>query len=90
MGWLHAVISSELWILNALPRRYQYLCPNRIQNEIQGFAQTPPVGGGGVMPIEQRVLRKANDDVRHLCGGSRRSLQIELAILNALFQNVSQ
>ena len=42
------------------------------------------------MPIEQRVLRKANDDVRYVCGAGRRSLQIELAILNALFQKVNQ
>lgn len=42
------------------------------------------------MPVEQRVLRKTNDDMRYVCDAGRRSPQIELAVLNALLQKISQ
>jgi hypothetical protein len=42
------------------------------------------------MPIEQRVLRKANDNMRYICGTGRGSAQIELAVPNAPFQKVDQ
>jgi hypothetical protein len=42
------------------------------------------------MTINQRVLRKANDDVRYVRGASRRATQIEFPIPNALLQKTSQ
>jgi hypothetical protein len=42
------------------------------------------------MTINQRVLRKANDDVRYVRGASRRAAQIEFPIPNALLQKASQ
>ena len=63
------------------PRRR--LCANRIQNEIHCFAQILPVRGGGMTPIKQRVLRKANDDVRYVCRAERPA-RFEFAVSNAL------
>ncbi len=42
------------------------------------------------MSIKKRVLRKANDDTRYIFRAGRRSLQIELSILNALLQKANQ
>ena len=42
------------------------------------------------MPIEQRVLRKANDNMRYICGTGRGSAQIELAVPNAPLQQAGQ
>ena len=42
------------------------------------------------MSIKERVLRKADDDSRYIFRTGRRSLQIELGILNALLQKANQ
>lgn len=42
------------------------------------------------MTINQRVLRKANDDVRYVRGAGRGAAQIEFPIPNALLQKASQ
>ncbi len=67
----------------------ELLCPNRVEDEIQRLAQTFPIRVRCVMPIKQRVLRKANDDARYVCSVARRSTQIEFAIPNALLQEAS-
>src|SRR5260370_27474483 len=65
-------------------------CANRIQNEIHCFAQMLPVRGGGMTPIKQRVLRKANDDVCYVCRTDRGSARFEFAVSNALLHEASQ
>ena len=65
-------------------------CANRIQDEVQCFAQILPVRRGGVMPIKQRVLRKANDDVCYVCRAERGSGRLEFAVSNALLQEARQ
>ena len=42
------------------------------------------------MRIKQRVLRKANDDARYVCGAGRGSVQIEFAVPDALLQEASE
>jgi hypothetical protein len=41
-------------------------------------------------PIKQRVLRKANDDVRYVCRADRGPARFELAVSNALFEEPIQ
>jgi hypothetical protein len=41
-------------------------------------------------PIKQRVLRKANDDVRYVCRADRGSARFEFAVSNALLHEASQ
>src|SRR5258706_10860729 len=70
------------------PRRRS--CANRIQNEIHCFAQILPVRGGGMTPIKQRVLRKANDNVRYVCRADRGPARFEFAVSNALLHEAGQ
>ena len=41
-------------------------------------------------PIKQRVLRKANDDVRYVCRADRGPARFEFAVSNALLHEASQ
>ena len=41
-------------------------------------------------PIKQRVLRKANDDVRYVCRADRGPARFEFAVSNALFEEPIQ
>src|SRR5205814_7852291 len=70
--------------------RQEKSCANRVQNEIQCFAQILPVRGGGVTPIKQRVMRKTNDDVCYDCRAERGPARFEFAVSNALFEEPSQ
>src|SRR5260370_30470838 len=41
-------------------------------------------------PIKQRVLRKANDDVRYVCRADRGPARFEFAVSNALLHEAGQ
>lgn len=72
-----------------LPRRY--LGSNRLWNKIHCFAQAlPPIRKWCVSPVKQRVLRKADENVRYVGGAGGGSAKIEFAVPYALFQEASQ
>ena len=84
----NGVEKGSVYPVRCSPRRRS--CANRIQNEIHCFAQILPVRGGGMTPIKQRVLRKANDDVRYVCRADRGPARFEFAVSNALLHETGQ
>jgi hypothetical protein len=64
--------------------------PDRIQDEIQRFAQVLSIGDWSMAPVKQPVLRKRNYDSCHIARLGAGSMEIEFSILNAFLQEAGQ